>query len=382
MDPFALYIHWPFCLAKCPYCDFNSHVRETIPEERYRGALLSELEWEAERLGARPLGSIFFGGGTPSLMTPETVFRLIEAAQKYFPPLPKIEITLEANPTSVERAKLAGMREAGVNRLSLGVQSLDDAALRFLGRRHSAGEARAALMTARAEFRRVSFDLIYARPGQDVSGWRAELAEALALGPDHLSLYQLTIEPGTPFAALYAQGRLALPPVRTAASLYEATAEEAARHGLFAYEISNYARPGAESRHNLAYWRYADYAGIGPGAHGRITIGESLVATRRRRTPEAWAARVEAARHGTDEEEELSSVERGREMLLMGLRLAEGIDPGRFAARTGRRLAEAIDPAALDDLLAEGYLIWREGRLAATAAGRIRLDALLPRLVR
>ncbi|MGH7066801.1 MAG: radical SAM family heme chaperone HemW [Acetobacteraceae bacterium] len=382
MDPLALYIHWPFCLAKCPYCDFNSHVREKIPEERFRGALLRELEWEAERLGVRPLASIFFGGGTPSLMAPETVARLIEAASGYFPPLPEIEITLEANPTSVERGKLAGMREAGINRLSLGVQSLDDGALRFLGRRHSAAEARAALATAREKFPRVSFDLIYARPGQDPPHWRAELAEALASGPDHLSLYQLTIEPGTPFAALSAQGRLALPATETAAELYDVTAEEAAWHGLNPYEVSNYARPGAECRHNLAYWRYGDYVGIGPGAHGRISIGDALVATRRRRAPEAWAARVENFGHGTDEEEELSPETRGREMLLMGLRLAEGIDPERFRARTGRALSEATEPAMLDDLLGEGYLVWRQGRLAATPAGRIRLDAALSRLVR
>ncbi len=382
MDPLALYIHWPFCLAKCPYCDFNSHVREQIPEQRFCGALLRELEWEAGRLGSRPLASIFFGGGTPSLMAPETVFRLIEAASASFSPLPEIEITLEANPTSVERSKLAAFREAGVNRLSLGVQSLDDQALHFLGRRHSAAEARAALTVAREIFPRVSFDLIYARPGQDLSGWRAELAAALSFGPDHLSLYQLTIEPTTPFAALTAQGKLALPPAETAAALYEATTEEAAKHGLLPYEISNYARPGAECRHNLAYWRYADYAGIGPGAHGRVTIGDSLLATRRRRAPEAWAARVEAHGHGTDEEEALSPTERAREMLLMGLRLAEGIDPERFLARAGLALSSAIDRQALADLLAAGYLAWRGGKLAATEAGRLRLDALLPRLVR
>lgn len=382
MDPLALYIHWPFCLAKCPYCDFNSHVRERIPEPRFRAALLAELAWEAARLGPRPLGSIFFGGGTPSLMSPETAASLIETATRLFPPLPDLEITLEANPTSVEREKLAAFRKAGVNRLSLGVQSLDEAALRFLGRRHSAAEARAALDAARHVFPRLSFDLIYARPGQALPAWRAELAEALSLGPDHLSLYQLTIEPGTAFAALHAQGALGLPPARTQAALYAATAQAAARHGLFAYEISNYARPGAESRHNLAYWRYTDYAGIGPGAHGRLTLGPSLFATRRRRAPEAWAARVEAAGHGTDEQEALSPAARGREMLLMGLRLAEGIDPARFAARTGLALQEALDSEVLEQLLDENYLAWRGEKLAATPAGRLRLDALLPRLLR
>jgi len=381
MDPLALYIHWPFCLAKCPYCDFNSHVREEIPQERFRDALLRELAWEASRLGPRPLGSIFFGGGTPSLMAPETVFSLIEAAGSHFPALPDIEITLEANPTSVERGKLASFRAAGVNRLSLGVQSLDDRALHFLGRHHSAAEARTALATARNAFPRVSFDLIYARPGQEIAAWRAELAEALAFGPDHLSLYQLTIEPGTPFAARHAQGKLALPSAETAAALYEITAEEAARFGLEPYEISNYARPGAECRHNLAYWRYADYAGIGPGAHGRVTIRDSLFATRRRRAPEAWAARVGICGHGTDAEEELTPVQRSQEMLLMGLRLAEGIDPERFRARAGLAFSEAIDQRALEDLLAAGYLIWHAGKLAATAAGRLRLDALLPRLM-
>lgn len=381
MEPLALYIHWPFCVAKCPYCDFNSHVRREIPEQRFRAALLGELEWEANRLGERPLASIFFGGGTPSLMQPETVFRLIETASRFFPPLLDIEITLEANPTSVERGKLAAIRQAGVNRLSLGVQSLDDAALRFLGRQHSAAEARAALAVAREQFPRVSFDLIYARPGQDASGWRAELADALAFGPDHLSLYQLTIEPATPFAALYAQAKFALPAPETAALLYATTTDEAAKSGLQPYEISNYAHPGAECRHNLAYWRYRDYVGIGPGAHGRITIGDSLLAARRRRAPEAWAARVEASGHGTDAEEVLSPVERAREMLLMGLRLTEGIDPDRFSIRTGLPLSSAIDPGALADLLAADYLAWHGKSLVATEAGRIRLDALLPRLV-
>jgi putative oxygen-independent coproporphyrinogen III oxidase len=382
MAPLALYIHWPFCLAKCPYCDFNSHVRENVPENRLRAAFLAELGWEAARLGPRPLSSIFFGGGTPSLMAPATVASLIDAATGLFPPLPDLEVTLEANPTSVEREKLAGIRTAGVNRVSLGVQSLDDGALAFLGRRHSAAEARAALAAAREIFPRVSFDLIYARPGHTLASWRSELAEALGLGPDHLSLYQLTIEPGTPFAALYRRGDLVLPPAELQAALYEATAEECARHGLSAYEISNYAGPGSESRHNLAYWRYADYVGIGPGAHGRVTLGSSLIATRRRRAPEAWAERVERCGHGTDEEEILEPPARAREMLLMGLRLTEGIDAAHFAARAGMALASALDPVALADLLAAGYLAWSGKRLAATPAGRLRLDSLLPRLLR
>ncbi|HUC17160.1 MAG TPA: radical SAM family heme chaperone HemW [Acetobacteraceae bacterium] len=382
MAPLALYIHWPFCRAKCPYCDFNSHVRERIPEARFAASLLAELEFEAARLGPRPLSSIFFGGGTPSLMAPETVSALIAAAIRFFPPLPDLEITLEANPTSVEQEKLAAIRAAGVNRLSLGVQSLDEKALLFLGRQHSAKEARKALAAARAIFSRVSFDLIYARPWQTPSEWRAELGEALGFGCDHLSLYQLTIEPGTPFASRYQRGEIALPAPETQAALYEATAEEAARHGLLPYEISNYARPGAESRHNLAYWRYGDYAGIGPGAHGRVTLGASLLATRRHRAPESWATHVEKSGHGTVEEEVLDAPTRAREMLLMGLRLAEGIDPFRFTARTGIALTDALEPDALEALLAAGYLTRSGENLAATETGRLRLDSLLPMLVR
>jgi len=382
MDPLALYIHWPFCLAKCPYCDFNSHVRERIPQARFRDALRTELAWEAQRLGRRRLGSVFFGGGTPSLMEPDTVGLLLRDAFRLFDPVPDIEITLEANPTSVEIGRLAGFREAGVNRASLGVQSLDAAALAMLGRQHSAGQAIEALEAARRVFPRISFDLIYARPGQDLAAWRAELNAALALAADHLSLYQLTIEPGTKFETLHRRGEIVLPDDDAAAALYEATVEEAARHGLRPYEISNYAVPGGESRHNLAYWRYTDYAGIGPGAHGRVTVGGALVATRRHRAPEPWADRVERDGHGTVEETALAPEERAREMLLMGLRLTEGIDIARFQPRTGMKLEDAID---LDTLLAaeaEGYLMHRDGRLMATAEGRLRLDALLRRLVR
>ena len=270
MESLALYIHWPFCLSKCPYCDFNSHVRERIPQTRFRDALRAELAWEAARLGRRRLTSVFFGGGTPSLMEPDTVARLLDDAFRLFDPEPDIEITLEANPTSVEAGRLAAFRQAGVNRASLGVQSLDPDALHMLGRQHSASQAVAALEAARAIFPRLSFDLIYARPGQTETSWRTELRAALALAADHLSLYQLTIEPGTAFEGLHRRGELVLPEDDDAARLYEATAEEAACFGLLPYEISNYAKPGAESRHNLAYWRYADYAGIGPGAHGRI----------------------------------------------------------------------------------------------------------------
>jgi putative oxygen-independent coproporphyrinogen III oxidase len=377
----ALYIHWPFCLAKCPYCDFNSHVRDSIPQTRFAAALRRELAWEAGRLGPRALTSIFFGGGTPSLMDPETVAALIDDVRTLFSPSDDLEVTLEANPTSVERAKLAAFREAGVNRLSLGVQALDDAALTALGRRHDAGQAIAALEHARATFPRLSFDLIYARPGQSLDAWRQELRRALALAADHLSLYQLTIEPGTAFEALHRGGGIVLPDEDLAASLYDATAEEAAGFGLRPYEISNYAVPGAESRHNLAYWRYADYAGIGPGAHGRVTLNGVLTATRRHRAPEPWAERVEALGHGSTPEEIVSPRDRAREALLMGLRLAEGIDTAWFRTRTGTAIEHAIDPTILEGCVEAGYVIWSSERLVATAEGRRRLDAILPRLV-
>jgi oxygen-independent coproporphyrinogen-3 oxidase len=382
MDPLALYIHWPFCLAKCPYCDFNSHVRERIDQPRFAAALRAELAWEAARLGRRPLGSIFFGGGTPSLMAPETAAALIADARQLFAPLPDLEITLEANPTSVEAGRLAAFRQAGVNRLSLGVQSLDPEALALLGRQHSAAEAVGALELARGLFPRLSFDLIYARPGQTESEWRAELRRALALAADHLSLYQLTIEPGTAFEARHRQGALVLPEEELAAGLYRATGEEAARFGLLAYEVSNYARPGAESRHNLAYWRYADYAGIGPGAHGRVGVDGALLATRRHRAPEPWAALVESQGHGTAQESRVEPEERAREMLLMGLRLAEGIDEARFAVRAGMALDAAVEQEVLRQALAATYLSRADGRLRALPEGLLRLDALLTALVR
>jgi oxygen-independent coproporphyrinogen-3 oxidase len=380
-EPLALYVHWPFCLAKCPYCDFNSHVRDRIPQARFAAALRRELAFEAARLGRRPLASIFFGGGTPSLMDPDTVAALIADSLGYFDAPPSIEITIEANPTSVELQKLESFRRAGINRLSLGVQALDDTALRFLGRQHSAAQAIAALESARATFPRLSFDLIYARPGQTLPAWRAELRQALALAADHLSLYQLTIEPGTAFEALHRNGTLTLPGEDLATALYDATTEAAAEAGLLAYEISNYAAPGAESRHNLAYWRYNDYAGIGPGAHGRISLGGELLATRRHRAPEPWAERVERDGHGTTAEEPVTPAERAREALLMGLRLTEGIDLHRFEARTGIPIREAVDEHILAASQDAGYLLLNESRLIATAEGRRRLDALLARLV-
>ena len=380
-DPLALYVHWPFCLAKCPYCDFNSHVRDELPQARFRTALRTELAWEAARLGPRPLASIFFGGGTPSLMAPDTVAALIEDATRLFPPTADIEITLEANPTSVEIGRLQAFREAGVNRISLGVQSLEAESLERLGRQHSAAQAISALEIGRRLFPRISFDLIYARPGQTLLAWRRELRQALDLAADHLSLYQLTIEPGTVFEGRHRRGELVLPDEATSIALYEATAEEAARVGLLPYEISNYAVPGAESRHNLAYWRYSDYAGIGPGAHGRVTLAGDLLATRRHRAPEIWAEKVEAHGHGTTREDPVPAAERAREMLLMGLRLNEGIAAARFQARTGMALDEALDADILARAIDAGYVTRTRDRLTATAEGRLRLDALLAELV-
>ncbi len=385
MQPLALYIHWPFCLQKCPYCDFNSHVRERIPQDRFAAALRRELAWEAARLGRRPLASIFFGGGTPSLMEPQTVARLIEDATALFDPLADLEITLEANPTSVERDRLSAFRAAGINRLSLGVQALDDASLAGLGRGHTAAEAIAALEAARLTFPRLSFDLIYARPGQGLASWRAELGRALDLAADHLSLYQLTIEPGTAYEALHRSGRIVLPDDGLSAALYDATGEAAAGYGLRPYEISNYALPGAQSRHNLAYWRYGDYAGIGPGAHGRLRLDgtpASLTATRRHRAPEIWADRVERHGHGSTAEEPIGPRDRAREALLMGLRLTEGIDEAGFLASTQVALDAATEPAILLACIEEGYLVRRNGRLTTTPAGRHRLDAMLPRLAK
>lgn len=382
MDTLALYIHWPFCLAKCPYCDFNSHVRERLPQAEMLSALRAELEWEAARLGPRLVNSIFFGGGTPSLMAPESVASLIADAGRLFTLAAGAEITLEANPTSIEAGRFAAYRAGGVNRVSIGVQSFDEAALKFLGRQHNAAQAIAAIELGAKIFPRISFDLIYARPEQTEAGWRAELQQALSLAADHLSLYQLTIEDGTKFATLYGRGEFVLPEEELAARLYEATAEEGARFGLAPYEISNYARPGAESRHNLAYWRYQDYAGIGPGAHGRVSVGGKLLATSRHRAPEAWMERVQRDGHGTTEEAPITPADQAREALLMGLRLAEGVSIPYFTARTGVALEDAVEADMLAACIEEGYLTLTPERITATTQGRHRLDALLPALLR
>ncbi len=377
----ALYIHWPFCLSKCPYCDFNSHVRPDLDPTRFEAALEAELAFEAGRLGRRRLTSIFFGGGTPSLMRPPAVARLIDATRHHFDVAPGFEVTLEANPTSVETARLTAFAQAGVNRLSLGVQSLRDADLGQLGRQHDGAGARAALAAARRIFARVSFDMIYARPGQTLEAWDAELTEALDFGCDHLSLYQLTIEPNTAFAARHRAGMLHLPDPDLAAVMYDRTETLAARAGLRRYEVSNFAREGQESRHNLAYWRYQDYVGIGPGAHGRLPLDGALVATRRHRAPEIWAERVERDGHGMTEATALDPATRAREALLMGLRLAEGVNEAWFAQRCGMALDAAIDADVLGQAVAEQYLVREAGRLRALPEGLKRLDALLAALV-
>lgn len=371
--PLALYVHWPFCVSKCPYCDFNSHVRESVDQAAWMQALLADLAHEAAALPGRRLASIFFGGGTPSLMPPATVAAVIEAACGYWPPTDEIEITLEANPSSVEAARFADIAAAGVNRVSLGVQALHDDALAFLERAHGVEEALAALGVAQRHFARVSFDLIYARPGQSLPAWEAELARALSFGTEHLSLYQLTIEPGTRFATLAAKGQLTLPDADLSADLFETTQAMTAAAGLPLYEVSNHARPGAESRHNLTYWRYRDYAGIGPGAHGR----RSGLATVRRKKPENWIAAVERNGHGIEREDALTPDERVTEALVMGLRMREGVDLARIA-RLGQRAIDAVvRPDAVSLLARQGLLVRDGDRLALTPAGIPVLDAVL-----
>lgn len=378
----ALYVHWPFCLARCPYCDFNSHVRESVDQARWRRALLRELDHFAALLPGATVATVFFGGGTPSLMPPETAAALIERAAERWTLAPDAEITLEANPTSTEAARLADFRAAGVNRVSLGVQALDDRALAFLGRGHDAAEARQAVALAQRIMPRSSFDLIYARPGQTVRAWRAELADALTFAGGHLSLYQLTVEKGTPFWREARDGAFALPDDDAARALYDLTQEMTMAAGFAAYEVSNHARGGDACRHNLAYWRYDDYVGIGPGAHGRIRpAGEGRQATRQHAGPEAWLAAVEDAGHGTAETRALDPHEQAREMLMMGLRLAEGVGQADLEARTGCDPDRVIDRAGLARLVEAGYLERRGPRLRATAAGRPLLNGLLVELL-
>jgi oxygen-independent coproporphyrinogen-3 oxidase len=388
-DPLGLYVHWPFCRAKCPYCDFNSHVSDSVDHALWRDLLVRELETLAPRAGggpdgARRLVSLFFGGGTPSLMEPETAAAVIEAARKLFRFNNDIEITLEANPTSVEAAKMAAFRAAGITRVSLGVQAMDDAALKFLGREHSAAEALAALEAVRAQFDNVSFDLIYARPEQDLAAWTAELERALALEPQHLSLYQLTIEPTTPFYARHARGEFALPDEDGAADLYDATQEILGAAGLPAYEVSNHARPGRECRHNLVYWRYQDYLGIGPGAHGRLSDGRpgsTKTATRTHRAPKIWLERVARDGHALVDDAAIPTDEAVMEAVLMGLRIDEGLTGERFRHLFGAAPADLFDPRTLDGLVEAGFLTIDGADLRATAEGRARLDAVTSRLL-
>ncbi len=377
-DPLALYVHWPFCVSKCPYCDFNSHVRAEIDETAWRDALLADLAHEAALTADRPLGSIFFGGGTPSLMAPATVAAVLDAAERLWGFAPGIEITLEANPSSVEAAKFHALASAGVNRVSLGLQALDDTALGFLGRAHGVAESLAALDTAQAAFGRVSIDLIYARPDQSEAQWLVELNRAIGFGTEHLSLYQLTIEPGTRFAALVAKGELPTLGADEAAHLFELTRRVTAEAGIPAYEISNHARPGAESRHNLAYWRYRDYLGVGPGAHGRR--GE--LASFRRKKPENWLTAVARNGHGIESEEPLDAPTRAEEALLMGLRLDAGVDLAAIAVETGLAIDAMIDARAVERLSNHGLLARDGDHLIVREAGMLLLDGILAEIVR
>lgn len=372
---FGIYVHWPFCAAKCPYCDFNSHVRhQQVDQARFAAAFERELNHFAEMTQGKVVQSVFLGGGTPSLMEPATVERVLTAISDRWSMDPNVEISLEANPTSVEAERFKGYREAGVNRVSLGVQSLHDADLKLLGRLHDAATARRAIETARATFPRLSFDLIYARPNQTLAQWEAELKDAIALAADHLSLYQLTIEEGTPFYTLYHGGKLIMPDQDLGAEFYELTQKVTEAEGLPAYEVSNHAKPGAECRHNLVYWRYGDYVGVGPGAHGRLSVGVNRMASSVERHPETWLEAVEQNGHGMIEFSGLNEEEQGDEFLLMGLRLTEGIDLKRYEAFAHR----SVDPKRLNDLLEHGMVEeLGENRVRATREGFFVLDAVV-----
>lgn len=375
-DPgFGIYVHWPFCAAKCPYCDFNSHVRhQPVDQPRFVQAFLKEMATMRRLTGSRSVTSVFMGGGTPSLMAPETVDAILNGIARHWHVPDGIEITMEANPSSVEAERFRGYRAAGVNRVSLGVQALNDRDLKFLGRLHDVADALKAIRLARDIFPRMSFDLIYARPNQTVEDWDRELKQAVSYAVDHLSLYQLTIEEGTPFYGLHKAGKLVVPDGEQSAVLYEATQEITERENMPAYEVSNHARPGAESRHNLTYWRYGDYVGIGPGAHGRLTTGGAKIATATERKPEAWLERVEAEGHGMIDQELLEREAQADELLLMGLRLKEGVDLARWQSLSGRD----PDPDREQFLIEHGF-IERLGnsRLRCTPAGMLILDAVV-----
>jgi len=378
---FGIYVHWPFCLAKCPYCDFNSHVREQIDESGWRDALLAELSYFAAQTGSRSVDSIFFGGGTPSLMSPASVGAVIDAVGKHWSVGSDTEITLEANPTSVEAKKFAGFAFAGVNRLSMGVQSLDDRALQFLGREHSASEALAAFEIARQHFPRISFDLIYGRPDQTIDQWTKELTRAIDLTAGHLSVYQLTIEEGTAFHTAFRQGRLTMPSDDLGADMYMATQDLTRAAGLPAYEISNHAWPGEECRHNLVYWRYGDYVGVGPGAHGRITRDGQKIATAQRHKPESWIDAVTRNGHGSVEDTVLDHQACAEEMLMMGLRLTEGVDLARLTKIAGQPWQNVIDLDACEALVSEGMLVLSADRIQASPTGTVVLNSLTAALL-
>ena len=377
----GVYVHWPFCRSKCPYCDFNSHVQDGVDQRRWRHALLAELAHAAGEAPGRRVETIFFGGGTPSLMEPATAAAVVGRVKELWQVTDDLEVTLEANPTSVEAGRFSELAAAGINRLSLGVQSLEPDALRFLGREHSVAQAIAAIEVARRCFKRCSFDLIYARPGQTPQAWLAELERALALAGEHLSLYQLTVERGTRFFTEHARGLLHLPGQEDSARLFELTQERLAAAGLPAYEISNHARAGGECRHNLIYWRYQDYVGVGPGAHGRFREGAGKRATRRTTGPQAWLEAVEDIGHGTAETSCITGRDLVGEALMMGLRLAEGIERTRFAALTGVDPVTALGERRLQPLIAAGYVDLDARRLKATSSGRQRLNAVLGRLL-
>jgi oxygen-independent coproporphyrinogen-3 oxidase len=374
-DPgFGVYVHWPFCLSKCPYCDFNSHVRREIDEDRFVEAFAVELAHRAKLAPGREVRSVFFGGGTPSLMSPSTVEAILGQIASHWTLAKDVEITLEANPTSVEASRFRGFKSAGVNRVSLGIQALNDIDLKGLGRQHSVAEALMALDVANSVFERASFDLIYGRAGQTAAAWRKELDLALARGPEHVSLYQLTIEPDTLFERMVNTGKMTIPDAETQRALWDVTQEVTARHGLPSYEVSNHARPGAECRHNLVYWRYGEYVGVGPGAHGRIVTTRGRRAQACERHPEMWLTCVETEGHGLVEDELLNAEQEGDEFLLMGLRLREGIDPQRYFLLTGKKLS----PSRISELIGDGLVeVTRENRLRVSSEGFPVLDAVV-----
>ncbi len=383
---FGIYVHWPFCRSKCPYCDFNSHVRETIEQDRWRRALLAELAHYAAMAPGRQVTSVFFGGGTPSLMDPATVSDMVQSIRRHWLCGDDLEITLEANPTSLEAERFRAFAQAGVNRLSIGVQALDDDWLRYLGRQHSRAEALAAVALAREVFPRFSFDLIYARPGQELQDWLSELERALAEQPKHLSLYQLTIEPGTAFHSAWRRGELALPNQDDAAEVFKATRTRLAKAGLNAYEVSNHAATDETCRHNLTYWRYGDYLGVGPGAHGRLSLGQlspnrRKMASRQHRAPEIWLRRVEAEGHATQIFEEVSPQDRLNELMLLGLRLGEGVARSTFERELGLQPEDLLPADRLRALELEGYIALDEKCLRTTEAGCQRLSAVLDYLL-